>query len=85
MEIRPSNAILSALASLQQGGTGARPPAAQGNTGVQTVEAVPRVAPGVDIKIGGEAERRGSGQREAPGANTRPLQPGLGRIIDLSV
>lgn len=88
MEIRPSPAILSALASLQQGGVGTRPATDQGNATVQTAQAVPQVAKGVDIKVGAEAERRGNGgssQREVPGTNPKPLQPGLGRIIDISV
>ncbi|MDD3446380.1 MAG: hypothetical protein PHS60_13270 [Zavarzinia sp.] len=90
MEIKPSPAILSALASLQQGGTGSRVPNRSAGEApaapVQTAEAVPRVSSGVDIRVGGEERSRGTvPQREVPGTTTRPLQPGLGRLIDLSV
>lgn len=87
MDIKPSPAILSALASLQQGGTGPRAPiGAQQGTAVQTVEAVPPVTRGgVDIRIGGDSGAQAAPRREAPGTAPRPLQPGLGRLIDLSV
>lgn len=89
MDIKPSPAILTALASLSQGGSGVRAPAskAEGNAG-QTAEAATRLSTGVDVRVGTDAQGTAGGgnqRREAPGTNSRPLQPGLGRLVDLTV
>lgn len=86
MDIKPSPAILTAIASLSQGGSGVRAPAGKAEgVQTQTAEAATRLSTGVDIRVGGEAQGGSSQRREAPGANPRPLQPGLGRLIDLTV
>ncbi|MFA5120833.1 hypothetical protein [Zavarzinia sp.] len=89
MDIKPSSALLTALASLQQGGVGTR--TAPGGSAqaqavaTQTASAVPATnGSGVDIRVGAPPVT-GPQTREAPGTTRRPLQPGLGRYIDLTV
>ncbi len=91
MDIKPSSALLTALASLQQGGVGTRTaPGGSAQTqavATQTASAVAATnGSGVDIQVGADrTPATGSQNREAPGTNRRPLQPGLGRYIDLTV
>lgn len=86
MDIKPSPAILTAIASLSQGGSGVRAPATRAEgVPTQTAEAATRLSTGVDIRVGAEAQGNAGQRREAPGTSPRPLQPGLGRLIDLTV
>ncbi len=78
MDIKPSPAILTAIASLSQGGSGVRAPATRAEgVQTQTAEAATRLSTGVDIRVGGEAQGGSSQRREAPAPTPGHCSPAL--------